>query len=306
MSDLDASLAPQISAACGANAGDIAEAVGRALDAEVVAKPGTPADPAAVACSGAGLAVLMTFGERSLVATLSADSGLLPDWVAKPDPTGESKLSTLAQELSMLVVPDDLMADDFRASWLEDLPAAIERAQPAADAIALPIELAAGENLGTLRLLWPVTAGTELFAKSDAAQTEPPSQAEMPTPAAEARGTRAEQPATAHVLRGLPLPSDYRDLPPNVVSLLQINAPVWATLASKKVKVADIIEIGPGSILTFDKSCDSLIEISVAGQPVAEGEAVKVGERFGVRLRRMILPSERFRAMLPPKNERSA
>ncbi|MEO1496580.1 MAG: FliM/FliN family flagellar motor switch protein [Planctomycetota bacterium] len=311
MADLDASLAPQIAAACNENAGDIAEALGRALDAEVVAKPGAPADPAEGIPGGGGLMVLLTFGDKALVATLPADSGLLPDWVKAPDPTGDSKLSTLAQELSMLVVPDELMADDFRAAWVDDLAAAIDRGQPHADALALPLEIAAGEQLGALRLLWPLAAGGEVFASTvasaDAATQSDAADNKTPEPEADEPGKdEPRNPTKARVLRGFPPPTDYRDLPPNTVSMLQVSVPVSATLARKNLSINDIVELGPGSIITFDKSCDALLEICVADELVAEGEAVKVGERFGVRLRQMIMPSERFRTLLPPDDSKTA
>lgn len=312
MPEIDASLAPQLITTCSDNAAEIADALGRALGSDLVVKPGGPEDPADNTPQGAGLAVLLTFGEGAIAATLPADSGLVPDWVKTPDPTGQSKLSTLAQELSLLLVPDELEADKHEAAWIDDLAAAIERSEPGNDALALPLEVAAGEQLGSLRLIWPLTAAENFLpagaGASDIEQevSAPEGEAEQEeaadTPADEAD---ADEPTTktARILRNFPAPRDYRDLPPNTVSMLQVQVPVSATLASKKFNVNEIIEIGPGSILTFDKSCEALLEVSVAGQPVAEGEAVKVGERFGVRLRRMILPVERFRPMLPPDDE---
>ena len=100
--------------------------------------------------------------------------------------------------------------------------------------------------------------------------------------------------------KGRPL-SDYRDLPANTLSMLQVMVPVSANLASKKVEIHDVMELGPGSILTFDKQCDGPIELAVGEHPVAEGDPVKVGEKFGLRVRRMILPEEHFRTMLPPE-----
>ena len=76
------------------------------------------------------MVLALKFGEESLLATLPAASDLLPDWVQAPDATGESKLSTLSQELGMLLVPETLMADVFEAAWVDDLAAAAQRAEP--------------------------------------------------------------------------------------------------------------------------------------------------------------------------------
>ena len=63
--------------------------------------------------------------------------------------------------------------------------------------------------------------------------------------------------------------------------------------------VASILDIGPGSILKFNKSCDDALSLEVGNRKVAEGEAVKVGDRFGLWITAMSLPDERFWAVNP-------
>ncbi len=71
--------------------------------------------------------------------------------------------------------------------------------------------------------------------------------------------------------------------------------PITVCLASKKQAVSEIVALGPGSIIMFDKACDAPLELTVAEHPIATGEAVKVGEKFGLKITQMILPEERFR-----------
>ena len=296
MADLNAELAPQVIAACTANAEELAGALGRAFEGDFVVKPGESIafDPAAI--EGPGLAVLMPFGEEGVLALLPKSSGLLPDWTSAPDPTGQSKLSTLGQELSMLLVPDDLMADDFQVEWSEDLASAVGRAEPGEGAVTVPLELAQGETLGVMHLVWPLTN-----LKAFTAPTKEDTEEGAEETTEEATDETAETAApTSTVLRWENSPSDYGDLPPNVLNLLRVTAPVSVNLASKSVPISDIIELGPGSIISFDKSCDDLLEVSVGDRLIAEGEAVKVGERFGVRIQQMIMPQESFRPLLPP------
>ena len=121
--------------------------VSRTFDVEIALTVGKSDTLAAGAIPAApGLAVLFTFGEVGFVAVLAEASGLLPDWYQQPDTTGKSKLSTLAQELSMLVVPESLMADDFRAERVDDLAAALKRAEVSEGAATVAIELAAGDK----------------------------------------------------------------------------------------------------------------------------------------------------------------
>jgi flagellar motor switch protein FliN len=77
-------------------------------------------------------------------------------------------------------------------------------------------------------------------------------------------------------------------------SLLRIEVPVVVTLAGRRQPVEQIINLSPGSILQFSKACDEPLEIAVGGRTVALGEAVKVGDKYGVRLTQMVLPDERL------------
>jgi flagellar motor switch/type III secretory pathway protein FliN len=75
---------------------------------------------------------------------------------------------------------------------------------------------------------------------------------------------------------------------------LRIKVPVIVTLAEKRQELRRIVELGPGSIIQFDKSCEEMLELQIGSQSVACGEAVKVGDKFGLRITAMVLPDERF------------
>jgi flagellar motor switch/type III secretory pathway protein FliN len=84
-------------------------------------------------------------------------------------------------------------------------------------------------------------------------------------------------------------------LPGYARSLLKIQVPVTVTLATSKRPIGTILELVPGSILQFEKGCDEPLSLEIGSLRVAEGETVKVGDRFGLRLTSMVLPEERFR-----------
>jgi flagellar motor switch/type III secretory pathway protein FliN len=107
------------------------------------------------------------------------------------------------------------------------------------------------------------------------------------TAAAEAMPVAAARP----IPLGIPRPAD---LPPYTRSLLRIRVPVAVTLARKRQALGKIVEMGPGSIIQFEKSCEELLELSVGDHPIASGEAVKVGDKFGLRILSITLPGERF------------
>lgn len=300
MSELTAASAADVLAACQAGAAEAAEAFGRALDGKITLTVGEAATYSAAkpptGFEGPGLAVLLKFGDVGFAVILPEASGLTPAWYGAPDPTGESKLSTLAQELSMLLVPDSLVADHFEARRVEAAVAALTRAGAAADAALVTIEIAGGDKTGQLSLVWPLASPDRVFAAPAAKDEAAPAQ--EATPAAQAAGQASN---------GAPPPkparraSSFAELPGYSRSLLRIDVPVSVQLAAKKEFVQEVVEIVPGSIIKFDKGCDQLLQMLVGGQLVAEGEAVKVGDKFGFRVTSMVLPNETFLPAKRPK-----
>lgn len=90
-----------------------------------------------------------------------------------------------------------------------------------------------------------------------------------------------------------------RSLPAYSRSLLRISVPAMVVLAQKRQSLGRIVEFGPGAIIQFEKSCDEMLELHVGGKPIAMGEAVKVGDKFGLRITSMVLPGERFEKVVP-------
>ena len=129
MADLTPEIVDQVVAACQAGANEAAEAFSRALDAELTLSVGESAtlEPGKLPeeLSGPGLAVVFHCGGTGAAVLLPENSGLLPEWCADPDPTGTSKLATLAQELGVLVLPEDFSADESNAGRVDDLAAAV-------------------------------------------------------------------------------------------------------------------------------------------------------------------------------------
>ena len=80
------------------------------------------------------------------------------------------------------------------------------------------------------------------------------------------------------------------DLPGHARGLLKIRVPVQVTLAAQRKPIQEIIELGPGSIVKFDKTCDELLELCIGDQAIAMGEVVKVGDKFGLRVEGLIAP----------------
>jgi flagellar motor switch/type III secretory pathway protein FliN len=100
-------------------------------------------------------------------------------------------------------------------------------------------------------------------------------------------------------------PASPKALPEYTQSLLHVRVPVVVMLARKRQTLGRIVELGPGSIIQFEKSCEEMLELEAGGQPIALGEAVKVGDKFGLRITSIILPDERFKPVEPEKRKSS-
>lgn len=287
MADLTPDIAGEVLATCRESAEELVAAVTRALDSEMVGV--TIGDQATYdtenspdGFDGPGLAVVLKYGDVGASVLLPESSGLLPDWYAHPDPTGKSKLSTLAQELSMLLMPSTLTADDFQAYHVEKLTDAMRRAETAPDATLVPITLKCGENQGQLSLVWPLAKPGEM--KPKAASGAPTPQSTGAQPGVTSDTAEPAQPSAP------PLPKHTR-------SFFKVRVPVSVNLATQKQTVQDIIDLVPGSIIKFDKSCDELLDLVVGDQMIAAGEVVKVGDKFGLRIRNIVVPQEQFVAI---------
>jgi flagellar motor switch/type III secretory pathway protein FliN len=280
--------------------GEIVEALERAIGfrVEVSVEPVEPYKPAAAASElgGPGLAMVLTVGSSAALLVLPESSGMLPDWHAEPDATGASKLTTLAQELGIALLPGEFMPRAFRAARVERLLDAISRGGVAAGAPLLPLSLKQEEHAGRLLMVWPVPAPDEVY-KTGAGATSPVATASISASAPAASDAKPAVPRTAG--RGDRIKYDtiddgLRHLPHYARSILRIKVPVIVTLAQTTQPVSRIVELGPGSIIQFDKSCEETLSLEVGGQEIAVGEAVKVGDKFGLRLTSMIMPEERF------------
>jgi flagellar motor switch protein FliM len=51
------------------------------------------------------------------------------------------------------------------------------------------------------------------------------------------------------------------------------------------MRIGQIVQLVPGTMLQFDKACDEPLTLEVAGRTIASGDAVKVGDKFGIKLR---------------------
>lgn len=77
-------------------------------------------------------------------------------------------------------------------------------------------------------------------------------------------------------------------------SLLRIEANVAVTLAHQELPVERILQFVPGVMIQFEKPCDTPLALEIDGNRIAEGEVVKVGDKFGLRITEICEREERW------------
>lgn len=202
----------------------------------------------------------------------------LPEWYSNPGDSESSRLQTLALEFSMNLIPTDLGdVDEFKTYYVDSLLNEVTQCAPSDWAALLRINVFPVEDesdgqspSAVIPVIWPLTK----LPVTETAEAEPdPASQPAPSP---------EQPAqtTANVNRSSI--SDLRQSPLHRISKLPVEAVV--RLASKKIELKQLLTICPGSLIAFDKPCEDPLDLYINNQVYCQGEAVKIGENFGLKI----------------------
>jgi flagellar motor switch protein FliN/FliY len=74
--------------------------------------------------------------------------------------------------------------------------------------------------------------------------------------------------------------------------LADVPVELSVELGRVKMSLRDVLaRLGPGSVLTLDRLTGEKLDIRVNDHLVARGEAVAVGDRYGVRVTEVIAPA---------------
>ena len=80
-------------------------------------------------------------------------------------------------------------------------------------------------------------------------------------------------------------------------TVVKLEVPVIVRVGERHVAMEEILSMGPGAILELDKPAEEELTLLVNNKPIGRGEAVKVGENFGIRVTGLDSPAARVRAM---------
>lgn len=284
----------QALAVCGNNNAAIAEALNRCLGSQFQLRAGTmvPWDDAGAtaALRMPGLIVAITLGSDVLLGAIPADLPL-PAWFSQPDIRQVEQLQTLASELARHCLPPDTPADSFVTHAVGDLWETVQECRPLQTAQWLPLEAGASDETAPdagaatqppgIWLLWP--------ASEVPLPSWDPGEGDDSLDAMDGPG----QSGAGNGWDAAPPPRRNR-----ISRLLNLPVPIIVTLAEKRIELGQLLEIGPGAIVSFEKSCEDLLELHVNNKLYCRGEAVKIGEKFGLKINEVGSVHERMSALL--------
>lgn len=83
---------------------------------------------------------------------------------------------------------------------------------------------------------------------------------------------------------------------PKLQLLFDLQLPVSIELGRTNMLIRDILRLGRGSVIEFDKLVSEPIDVLINGKKVAEGEVVVIDKHFGIRITTLIDPAERLKS----------
>ena len=83
----------------------------------------------------------------------------------------------------------------------------------------------------------------------------------------------------------------------DVQTILKLSVPVIVRVGESSASMREVLALSPGAILDLGKPADKDLDLLVNNKAIASGQAVKVGERFGIRVKSIGSPAQRVAAM---------
>jgi flagellar motor switch protein FliN len=312
--------------ACRARLAEMGETFRANLDCDLRLSAADPRPYAADAVSpfdGPGLAVSLVLGEQGLL-LLIPEPIPLPSWYCQPGISENNRLQTFAHELSLQLLPADLQADRYSATAVPSLKEFAERAEipPAATALDLAVfyadAAASDPPLATILVIVPVeiravasqiAASPDGLPASDETRTAEGMEGETSEgelPSAEPSAVSPESSSDASIRDNAvdaasadaseqPAATKGTSLEQTLRALRILNVPVTVSvrLAERKMPLGQIVALAPGSLVPFNKSCEDLLDLFVNNCRYCQGEAIKIGENFGLKVAKVGVTEER-------------
>jgi flagellar motor switch protein FliN/FliY len=89
----------------------------------------------------------------------------------------------------------------------------------------------------------------------------------------------------------------FSGIDPKMELLYDLQLPVSIELGRTSMLIREILRLGRGSVIEFDKLVSEPVDVLINGKKVAEGEVVVIDKHFGIRVTTLVDPTERLRSI---------
>lgn len=260
--------------------------------------------------------------EASVVADLMM--GQQPGEAA--DELTELQLSAVSESMNQMMGSAATAMAEMLATRVDITAPRVRVLDPSdgADALGLPegqalvrvrFQLRVGELIDTaLMQLMPVpfarslvaglVSGAAAPAATAPAGAPPPQDAPDGAPPAAVPDPGATKPLAAvppPVVQPVTFPSldEAPGQPPagDIALLLDVPLQVTVELGRTRMRIRDVLDLAPGSIIELDRIAGEPVDVLVNGKQIARGEVVVINEEFGVRITEVAHPATRLRGV---------
>ena len=114
-------------------------------------------------------------------------------------------------------------------------------------------------------------------------------------PAAQPAGRAVAQAAFADL--GAGTDKAAQDRPRDIEMVLDIPVELTVELGRVRVPIKNILQLAQGSVIELATLAGEPMDVLVNGYLIAQGEAVVVNDKFGIRLTDIVTPAERMRRL---------
>ena len=83
----------------------------------------------------------------------------------------------------------------------------------------------------------------------------------------------------------------------NIDLILDVGLDVVVELGKVKMKIREILQLAPGSVIGLDRLAGEPVDVLVNDYPIAKGEVVLLDETLGIRITNIITPIQRIQSL---------
>ena len=80
-------------------------------------------------------------------------------------------------------------------------------------------------------------------------------------------------------------------------TILKLRVPVIVQIGEQSLAMDEVLQLGPGTIVELEKNVEEELDLLINNKRIGTGEAVKVGENFGLRINSIGSTQQRIAAM---------